>query len=68
MLDAGLPIIQCLQMLSEQEEDADFKTALQGFLSSVEGGETLTQALAKHPELFDSYFVSMVAAGEAGGS
>jgi len=67
MVDAGLPIIQCLQILSSEEEDAPFKAVLEDMLSSVKGGETFTQALRKHPKLFDSGFVSMVEAGEAGG-
>ncbi len=67
MIDAGLPVIQCLQILCSQEDDPEFRTVLQDMLSSVEGNATLAQALRKHPKLFDDPSVSLVEAGEAGG-
>lgn len=68
MIDAGLPIVQCLQILSSQEGNAAFGTVLQDILSSIEGKATLAEALQTHPQLFDSFFVSMVKAGESGGT
>lgn len=67
MIDAGLPIVQCLDILAQQEENKTFKKILAGIKESVEGGETLAEALKKHPAQFDDLFVNMVAAGEAGG-
>ena len=67
MIDAGLPIIQCLEILYSQQENKTFKNLLKNVKDSVEGGETLAEALQKHPKQFDSLFVNMIAAGEAGG-
>ncbi|MCP4747067.1 MAG: type II secretion system F family protein [Desulfobacteraceae bacterium] len=67
MIDAGLPIIQCLDILQSQQENATFKKMLKGIKDMVEGGATLADALKKHPKQFDNLFVNMVAAGEAGG-
>ena len=67
MIDAGLPMIQCLEILHSQQENAAFRKVLQDIKASVEGGMTLTQALAKYPKQFDDHFVNMIAAGEAGG-
>ncbi|MFO8049572.1 MAG: type II secretion system F family protein [Desulfosudaceae bacterium] len=67
MIDAGLPIVQCLDILQAQEENATFKKILRSIKDDVEGGLTLADALKKHPKQFDSLFVHMVAAGEAGG-
>jgi len=67
MIDAGLPIIQCLEILHGQEENKTFKKVLKNIKDSVEGGQTFAQALEKFPEHFDDLFVSMIAAGEAGG-
>jgi type IV pilus assembly protein PilC len=67
MIDAGLPIIQCLDILQAQQENATFKKMLKGIKDTVESGATLADALKKHPQHFDSLFVNMVAAGEAGG-
>jgi type IV pilus assembly protein PilC len=67
MIDAGLPIIQCLDILHAQNENATFKKILKGIKDGVEGGSTLADTLKAHPKIFDNLFVNMVAAGEAGG-
>ncbi len=67
MIDAGLPIIQCLDILYAQQENKTFKNMLKDIKESVEGGQTLAEALRKFPKQFDDLFVNMVAAGEAGG-
>lgn len=67
MIDAGLPIIQCLEILLNQQENVSFKKMLKDIKESVEGGATLADALKKYPQQFDNLFVNMVAAGEAGG-
>jgi type IV pilus assembly protein PilC len=67
MIDAGLPIIQCLDILYSQQANVTFKKMLKDIKESVEGGATLAEALKKFPKQFDSLFVNMIAAGEAGG-
>lgn len=67
MIDAGLPIIQCLDILYAQQENKTFKKMLKDIKDSVEGGSTLAEALQKYPNHFDNLFVNMVGAGEAGG-
>jgi type IV pilus assembly protein PilC len=67
MLDAGLPLIQCLEILSSQQEKPRLKATLDEVRESVEGGSTLAEALKKHPTIFEPLFINMVAAGEAGG-
>jgi len=67
MIDAGLPIIQCLDILYTQQSNVTFKKLLKNIKESVEGGATLAEALKKFPKQFDSLFVNMIAAGEAGG-
>jgi type IV pilus assembly protein PilC len=67
MIDAGLPIVQCLDILSSQSENKRFGKILGSVKASVEGGLTLSAALGKHPKVFDDLFVNLVAAGEAGG-
>ena len=67
MIDAGLPIIQCLDILQAQQDNATFKKMLKEIKESVESGNTLAEALKKYPDQFDNLFVNMVAAGEAGG-
>ena len=67
MIDAGLPIIQCLEILYAQQSNATFKKMLKEVKESVEGGATLAEALKKFPKQFDDLFVNMIAAGEAGG-
>jgi type IV pilus assembly protein PilC len=67
MIDAGLPIVQCLDILSSQAENKAFGKILTQIKGGVEGGLTLSDALKKHPKVFDQLFVNLVAAGEAGG-
>ncbi|HUV50315.1 MAG TPA: type II secretion system F family protein [Anaerolineae bacterium] len=67
MIDAGLPIIQCLDILHSQQDNKTFKKMLKEIKGAVEGGETLADALKKYPKVFDDLFVNMIAAGEAGG-
>jgi type IV pilus assembly protein PilC len=67
MIDAGLPIIQCMDILHSQQENATFKKMLKSIKDQVESGSTLADSLKKYPSQFDDLFVNMVAAGEAGG-
>ena len=67
MIDAGLPIIQCLDILHTQQENPTFKKMLKRIKEDVEGGQTFADALKKYPNQFDDLFVNMIAAGEAGG-
>jgi type IV pilus assembly protein PilC len=67
MIDAGLPIIQCLDILCTQQANPTFQKMLKNIKESVEGGATLAEALKKFPKQFDDLFVNMIAAGEAGG-
>jgi type IV pilus assembly protein PilC len=67
MVNAGLPLVQCLDILSRQTENPQFRPLISRVTSNVEGGATLAEALAKSPEAFDSLFINMVSAGEAGG-
>jgi type IV pilus assembly protein PilC len=67
MIDAGLPLVQCLEILGTQQENKAFAKILQQTRMDVEGGATLADAMRKHPKAFDDLFVNMIAAGEAGG-
>ncbi len=67
MIDAGLPLIQSLDILYSQQENKTFKKTLKEVKESVEQGSTLADALGKYPNIFDELFVNMVAAGEVGG-
>ncbi|MBF0389646.1 MAG: type II secretion system F family protein [Desulfamplus sp.] len=67
MIDAGLPLLQCLEILYAQQENPTFKKVLKKIKEYVETGETFADALKKFPNVFDDLFVNMVAAGEAGG-
>ncbi len=67
MIDAGLPLVQCLEILSSQHDNAEFKKVLVEVKVAVEGGSTFSDALGKHPKVFDSLFVNLVNAGEVGG-
>jgi len=67
MIDSGLPLVQCLEILSSQQESKTFKEILYKVKESVESGSTFADALAKHPKAFDQLFVNLVAAGEVGG-
>jgi type IV pilus assembly protein PilC len=67
MIDAGLPLVQCLEILGSQEEDKNFAETIIATRSDVEGGASLADAMKKHPKTFDPLFSNMIAAGEAGG-
>ena len=67
MIDAGLPLLQCLDILQSQQENPTFKKILRKIKDSVETGETFADALKKFPKVFSELFINMVAAGEAGG-
>ena len=67
MIDAGLPLVQCLEILGTQEEDKNFAFTILATRSDVESGASLADAMKKHPKVFDPLFTNMIAAGEAGG-
>lgn len=67
MIDAGLPLIQCLEILADQQESRPFKKVLTAVRMSVESGGTLAEALGNHPKVFDELFVNLIRAGETGG-
>jgi len=67
MVDAGLPLVQCLQILADQQENPTMKGVLRAVKFDVESGSTFAEALGKHPKVFDDLFVNLVAAGEVGG-
>ncbi|MFT3743736.1 MAG: type II secretion system F family protein [Pyrinomonadaceae bacterium] len=67
MIDAGLPLVQCLDILGEQQQNAFFKDVLRQVRQNVEEGATLFQAMERHPKVFDSLYTHMVEAGETGG-
>jgi type IV pilus assembly protein PilC len=67
MIDAGLPLVQCLDILGTQEEDKNFSAVILQTRSDVEAGMSLADAMRKHPKTFDPLFTNMIAAGEAGG-
>ncbi|PWT81131.1 MAG: pilus assembly protein PilC [Blastocatellia bacterium] len=67
MIDAGLPLVQCLDILGGQEDDANFSAVIMQTRADVEAGASLADAMRKHPKTFDALFTNMIAAGEAGG-
>ncbi len=67
MIDAGLPLVQCLEILGGQQENKNFGRILQQTRMDVEGGSSLADAMRKHPKAFDDLYTNMIAAGEAGG-
>jgi type IV pilus assembly protein PilC len=67
MIDAGLPLVQCLEILGAQEEDKNFSAVILQTRADVEGGASLADAMQKHPKTFDALYSNMIAAGEAGG-
>src|SRR5215210_4387610 len=67
MLDAGLPLVQCLEILGGQEENRTFAAIINQVRSDVESGASIADAMRKHPKAFDNLYTNMVAAGEAGG-
>ena len=67
MIDAGLPLVQCLDILSSQQPNKRFGAVLKDVQNSVEGGSSFSEALKRHPKVFDDLFTNLVAAGETGG-
>ena len=67
MIDAGLPLVQCLEILGTQEEDKNFGRVILETRAEVENGASLADAMRKNPKVFDALFTNMIAAGEAGG-
>ncbi|MFC1493758.1 type II secretion system F family protein [Thermodesulfobacteriota bacterium] len=67
MIDAGLPLVQGLNILADQAENPTFKGVLKQLTKDVEGGSTLAEAMKKHPKVFNDLFVNLIAAGEVGG-
>ncbi len=67
MIDAGLPLVQCLDILGQQQDNKAFQKIILQIRQDVEGGSSLAEAMRKHPQAFDDLYVNMVAAGEAGG-
>jgi type IV pilus assembly protein PilC len=67
MIDAGLPLVQCLEILAAQQENKLFQKIIVGVRTSVEGGATLSTAMKQHPKVFDALYHNMVEAGETGG-
>jgi type IV pilus assembly protein PilC len=67
MINAGLPLMQCLDILGGQEQNKTFAKIIKTMRSDIEAGSTLTDALKKYPKIFDQLFVNLVAAGESGG-
>jgi len=68
MIGAGLPMVQCLDILSQQMESAEFRRVVADIKESVQSGTTLSEALGRHKKIFDDLFVNMVEAGETGGA
>src|ERR1700689_1922145 len=67
MIDAGLPLVQCLEILAGQQENKTFQKILNGVRASVEGGATLSASMKQHEKVFDPLYYNMVEAGETGG-
>src|SRR6202790_2632413 len=67
MIDAGLPLVQCLEILAGQQDNKTFQKVLTGTRASVEGGSTLSAAMKQYPKVFDPLYSNMVEAGETGG-
>ncbi len=67
MIDAGLPLVQCLEILAGQQENKTFQKVLTGVRSAVEGGSNLSAAMKQYPKVFDPLYSNMVEAGETGG-
>jgi type IV pilus assembly protein PilC len=67
MIDAGLPLVQCLEILASQQENKTFQKVLTGVRGSVEGGSTLSAAMKQYPKVYDPLYSNMVEAGETGG-
>ena len=67
MIDAGLPLVQCLEILSKQQENSTFKRTIAEIQEDVEAGTTFADSMRKHPKVFDTLYSNMIEAGETGG-
>lgn len=67
MIDAGLPLVQCLEILATNQESVSFQKSLTAVRTTVEGGATLSNSMRQHPKIFDDLTTNMIEAGEAGG-
>lgn len=67
MIDAGLPLVQCLEILSKQQENSTFKKTLAAIQADVEAGTTFADSMRRHPKVFDNLYSNMIEAGETGG-
>ena len=67
MIDAGLPLVQCLQILAKQQSNPNFKQVISTIQTDVETGTTLADSMRKHPKVFDGLYANMIEAGELGG-
>src|SRR3979411_3361017 len=67
MIDAGLPLVQCLEILASNQENQSFQKTLNGVRTTVEGGATLANAMRQYPKVFDDLTTNMMEAGETGG-
>ncbi|HLH30088.1 MAG TPA: type II secretion system F family protein, partial [Terriglobia bacterium] len=67
MIDSGVPLVQCLQILAETQENKKFAAAIKGVTTEVESGNSLAQSMKNYPKVFDALYTNMVAAGETGG-
>src|SRR5262244_568982 len=67
MIDSGVPLVQCLQILAESQENKKFKEAIRGVTTEVESGNNLANSMKSYPKIFDALYTNMVSAGEAGG-
>src|ERR1700729_1091289 len=67
MIDAGLPLVQCLEILGSNQENPNFQKTLNGVRTTVEGGSTLANAMRQYPKVFDDLTTNMIEAGETGG-
>ncbi|MFQ6008830.1 MAG: type II secretion system F family protein, partial [Candidatus Zixiibacteriota bacterium] len=68
MIGAGMPMVQCLEILATQSENKQLSKIISNVKESVQGGSTLSEALARHPKIFDQLYTNMVEAGEVGGA
>src|SRR5215471_2128747 len=67
MIDSGVPLVQCLQILAETQENKKFQSAIKGVTAEVESGNSLAESMRNHPKIFDALYTNMVVAGETGG-
>jgi len=67
MIDSGVPLVQCLQILGETQENKKFAAAIKGVTAEVEAGNNLAQSMKNYPKIFDALYTNMVSAGETGG-